>query len=57
MFTRGAPALFNPDALRAAFSEKEIAIELSLGLGDGAATAWGTDLSAEYVRINADYTT
>jgi len=57
VFTRGAPALFNPDALRAAFSEKEIAIELSLGLGDGAATAWGTDLSAEYVRINADYTT
>ena len=57
VFTHGAPALFNPDALRAAFSEKEITIELSLGLGDGVATAWGTDLSAEYVRINADYTT
>jgi glutamate N-acetyltransferase / amino-acid N-acetyltransferase len=57
VFTRGAPALFSPDELRAAFSQKEIAIELALGLGDGTATAWGTDLSAEYVRINADYTT
>ena len=29
----------------------------SLGLGDGSAEAWGCDLSEEYVRINADYTT
>ena len=28
-----------------------------LGLGPGAAEAWGCDLSAEYVRINAEYTT
>ena len=35
----------------------DIDIEVSLGLGNGEATAWGTDLSAEYVHINADYTT
>lgn len=30
---------------------------LDLHLGAGMATAWGCDLTAEYVRINADYTT
>ena len=31
------------------------AISLDLALGDGAATYLTTDLSYEYVRINADY--
>ena len=34
-----------------------ICIKLSVGLGKGSATAWGCDLSEQYVRINADYTT
>jgi glutamate N-acetyltransferase/amino-acid N-acetyltransferase len=57
VFKDGAPVKFDPNALRAAFSKSDIDIEVSLGLGRGAATAWGTDLSAEYVHINADYTT
>ncbi len=57
VFKDGAPVAFDPTALRAAFSKPDIDIEVSLGLGRGAATAWGTDLSAEYVHINADYTT
>jgi len=32
-------------------------IEVSLGTGDAAATIWGCDLSAEYVRINGEYRT
>jgi len=32
-------------------------IEVSLGSGDAAATIWGCDLSAEYVRINGEYRT
>lgn len=34
-------------------------VEIDIGLGTGAAstTVWGCDLSAEYVHINADYTT
>ncbi len=32
-------------------------IEVSLGGGDAAATIWGCDLSAEYVRINGEYRT
>jgi glutamate N-acetyltransferase/amino-acid N-acetyltransferase len=57
VFKDGAPVKFDPNALRAAFSRPDIEIEVALGLGRGAATAWGTDLSAEYVHINADYTT
>ena len=34
-----------------------ISIKLRIGLGKGSATAWGCDLSDQYVRINADYTT
>lgn len=37
--------------------EDSVSISVSLGCGDASATVWGCDLSAEYVRINADYTT
>ncbi len=35
----------------------EVRIHVSLGIGSEACTVWGCDLSADYVRINADYTT
>lgn len=35
----------------------EIIIEVDLGLGKAEATAWGCDLTYDYVRINAEYTT
>ncbi len=35
----------------------EVLIDVTLGIGDATATAWGCDLTAGYVRINADYTT
>lgn len=35
----------------------DVHFTLDLGLGDGSAVAWGCDLSYEYVRINAEYTT
>ncbi|MDO8506086.1 MAG: bifunctional glutamate N-acetyltransferase/amino-acid acetyltransferase ArgJ [Candidatus Limnocylindria bacterium] len=57
VFRDGVPVPFDAGAVRDVFSQKEIDIEVRLGLGSGSATAWGTDLSAEYVRINADYTT
>ncbi len=36
---------------------EELLIKLDLGLGNGSARAFGCDLSYDYVRINADYTT
>jgi glutamate N-acetyltransferase / amino-acid N-acetyltransferase len=35
----------------------EVIVELRLGLGEARATAWGCDLSKDYVRINASYRT
>ncbi len=35
----------------------EVRIHVSLGTGTAACTVWGCDLTAGYVRINADYTT
>jgi glutamate N-acetyltransferase / amino-acid N-acetyltransferase len=35
----------------------EVVVEIELAAGTTSATAWGCDLSAEYVRVNADYTT
>ena len=57
VFTRGAGQPVDLGAVRTAFEQPEIEIHAELGLGDGAAEAWGCDLSEEYVRINADYTT
>jgi glutamate N-acetyltransferase/amino-acid N-acetyltransferase len=43
--------------LRELMSADHVEIEVELGIGDCAATVYGCDLSADYVRINADYTT
>jgi len=37
-------------------SGEAIEVAVDLGLGAGEAVAWGCDLTCEYVRINADYT-
>ena len=57
VFERGAGVDVDLAAVRHAFEQPEIEIVAKLGLADGAAEAWGCDLSEEYVRINADYTT
>jgi glutamate N-acetyltransferase/amino-acid N-acetyltransferase len=43
--------------LQAYLHNDEIALRVSLGLGDAKATAWGCDLTPDYVRINGMYTT
>ncbi len=35
----------------------DVAVGVDLGIGQGASTVWTCDLSAEYVRINAEYRT
>ena len=49
---RGVPLGVEPDV-----SNGSCRIELDLGLGDGAASYLTSDLSYDYVRINADYRT
>jgi glutamate N-acetyltransferase/amino-acid N-acetyltransferase len=43
--------------LKAYLQQPEVAIRVSLGLGESSATVWGCDLSYEYVRVNGEYTT
>jgi len=57
VFERGSGVDVDLAAVRRAFQQQEIEIVAALGLGEGSAEAWGCDLSEEYVRINADYTT
>ncbi|HYA00575.1 MAG TPA: bifunctional glutamate N-acetyltransferase/amino-acid acetyltransferase ArgJ [Candidatus Binatia bacterium] len=57
VFERGAPAEVDLDAVSAALHQPRIEIGIHLGAGDGEDHAWGCDLSAGYVRINAEYTT
>ena len=57
VYRSGAPVVVADADVRALFAADAIEIEVTLGLGDGDATAWGCDMSAEYVRINAEYMT
>ena len=52
VFVRGEPTGKAPDLGGAA-----VAIDVDLGLGEGAASYLGSDLSYDYVRLNAEYTT
>jgi glutamate N-acetyltransferase / amino-acid N-acetyltransferase len=52
VFRRGAPTGARPSLARAS-----VAIELDLGLGAGSATYLASDLTVDYVRLNAEYTT
>ncbi|HEX4478194.1 MAG TPA: bifunctional glutamate N-acetyltransferase/amino-acid acetyltransferase ArgJ [Polyangiaceae bacterium] len=56
-FERGAPTSVPYELLSKALDQPEVVIAVDLGLGDASATAWGCDLTEEYIRINASYTT
>ena len=54
---KGAPLLFDRDAVRKAMEAPEVLIRLHLGLGGGTGEAFGCDLTEAYVIENAEYTT
>jgi glutamate N-acetyltransferase/amino-acid N-acetyltransferase len=53
----GKPLPFNEASVVRALDQKEVPISINLNLGRGTATAWGCDLSGEYVKINSEYMT
>lgn len=57
MLEQGIPISFFKGAAVQSMKESDIKVEASLGLGDFSATAWGCDLTEEYVRFNSAYTT
>jgi len=48
---------FDREEVIAVLGNDEVPISLQLNLGTAKATAWGCDLSEEYVTINSHYTT
>ena len=56
VFGGGAPIEFDREALRARMRESRIDVLVELAEGEARAVAWGCDLSYDYVKINADYT-
>jgi glutamate N-acetyltransferase/amino-acid N-acetyltransferase len=57
VFEHGAPIDTDLSPVVAALREPRSEIDIDLGAGDGRGHAWGCDLTAGYVRINAEYTT
>ncbi|MBQ7857408.1 MAG: bifunctional glutamate N-acetyltransferase/amino-acid acetyltransferase ArgJ [Oscillospiraceae bacterium] len=53
----GAGIPFSEEIAKEILLEKEIEILVSLGSGDCTASAWGCDLTYDYVKINGDYRT
>ena len=54
---KGAGVPFSEEEAKEILLEKEIEILVSLGDGAYSATAWGCDLTYDYVKINGDYRT
>ena len=48
---------FSEEQAKEILLEPEIFILIDLGQGSGCATAWGCDLTYDYVKINGDYRT
>ena len=57
-YERGAPVDFNADSVSKSIAgDRDTSVVLILEEGKSAARFWTTDLTAEYVRLNADYHT
>ena len=57
LLEKGRPIPFDEDAAAAILKENEIQITVDMAMGTAGATAWGCDLSYEYVKINGEYRT
>jgi glutamate N-acetyltransferase/amino-acid N-acetyltransferase len=56
-FEQGQPVAYDTDLAKTVLKEAELRVCVQLGLGSAIGTAWGCDLTHEYVTINADYMT
>ena len=55
VFEYGVPLPFDEDFATKILSEEEVIIRIDMHEGGEEATAWGCDLTYDYVKINADY--
>lgn len=57
LLQKGQPAEHSTKSLNKYMKESHIVVYLDLNEGPGEAKGWGSDISYEYVRINAEYST
>jgi glutamate N-acetyltransferase / amino-acid N-acetyltransferase len=57
MMVDGVPQTFDRNAASNYLKSDTVQIAVNVGDGTGSGTAWGCDLSYDYVKINAEYTT
>ncbi|UOQ45142.1 bifunctional ornithine acetyltransferase/N-acetylglutamate synthase [Halobacillus salinarum] len=55
VFSQGTPCLFSEEEATKALRKDKVKIEILLSEGGGFGTAWGCDLTYDYVKINASY--
>ncbi len=53
----GSGIEFSEEIAKEILTKDEILIDIAMNDGEGAATAWGCDLTYDYVKINGDYRT
>lgn len=57
LYESGRPQPYDESAVSASMKSGEVVLDLQFRLGTAETTCWTSDLTAEYVRLNADYTT
>lgn len=55
LMDNGNPIVFNEEKASKILSQHDIYIDIKLNEGNASATAWGCDLTYDYVKINGDY--
>ncbi len=55
LFKNGEPISFDEEYATSVLSEKEVIAQVNMNCGSEEATAWGCDLTYDYIKINADY--
>ena len=55
VFEHGVPLAFDEEEAVRIMSEDAVTVYVNMNEGEGCATAWGCDLTYDYVTINADY--
>lgn len=55
VFDKGTPIVFDEELAVKIMQAPEVTIYVDMHEGDAQATAWGCDLTYDYVKINADY--
>ena len=55
VYSQGNPVSYSEEEATRILSAPEVTVVADMHMGDAEATAWGCDLSYDYVKINADY--